>query len=61
MKTKDLLWCDLDAKWTPNRQLGRYGLQLDSPAARSEEGPEPISALPPRWKVLSSCNLNSAN
>ena len=30
MKTKDLWWCDLDAKWTPERQTGRYGLQADS-------------------------------
>ena len=30
MKTKDLLWSDLDAKWTPEGQFGRFGLPWDS-------------------------------
>jgi hypothetical protein len=30
MKTKELRWCDLDAKWTPKRGFRSYGLHLDS-------------------------------
>ena len=30
MKTKDLWWCDLDARWTPERGIWRFGLRTDS-------------------------------
>ena len=26
----DLAWADLDATWTPGRETGRFGLQVDS-------------------------------
>jgi len=38
MITRDLVVGDLDAKWTPNRRVGLYGLHADStiwPLARA--------------------------
>ena len=33
MKTKGLRQGDLDAKWTPKRELGQFGLRSDSTTA----------------------------
>src|SRR5260370_25957460 len=67
VKTKDLWWCDLDAKWTPERARRRFGLHTDSkkdrrrivPNGQTWSSGQPINGVDSSSDSVAVCVFNN--